>query len=173
MTNGGVTSTFERGKMDLKEVNLEFRRQKSLILSSAGPSRTSTMKRRQSSVDFILNRNDELAYLPWECVSLFRRDSGTTLNFYLKRRDELMAFISVLAYHIHGSEAHQEFMSLTVMMQFKMKLSYSNWKRNLSTSQNIQRSIRKTIQEKYSLCARNLQQFISHEDGVPFYVGEQ
>ena len=63
-------------------------------------------------------------------------------------------------------------MSMTVLMQFKMKLSYSNWKRNLSLSQNIQRSIKKTIQEKQALCARNLQKFISHEDGVPFYVDE-
>ena len=105
MTNGGVTSTFKRDKWDLKEEDQQFKRQQSLILSSKGPSSTNRMNRRYSSVDFIFDRNDKLVFLPWECVSLFRLN-GTTLNLYLKRRDELMALISVFAYHIHGSEVH-------------------------------------------------------------------
>ena len=105
------------------------------------------MFRRRGSVDFGVAKDQKLTFLPWEFVSLFRK-SFTTLNLYMKKREDLMAFISVLAYHIYGEEVHRDFMSMTIKMQLKMKLAYSNWKRSMMTDQNVKKSIRKTLQEK-------------------------
>ena len=56
-------------------------------------------------------------------------------------------------------------------MQFRMKINYSNWYRRLYLQENVRKSIELTVTEKFKLCARNLQQFICHEDGVPLYYG--
>ena len=57
-------------------------------------------------------------------------------------------------------------------MHFRMKVNYSNWYRRLYLHENVKKSIELTVNEKFKLCARNLQQFICHEDGVPLYYGQ-
>ena len=111
LVNGGTTSAFCYRKFKPKdnkftEGKIKAQMSQSLILNSMAKSDDS----RGESLQFCSSNTTEVRYLPWECVSIVRKDFST-LDFILSKRSDLMALISVLGYHIYGQDVHKVLIS--------------------------------------------------------------
>ena len=107
MVNGGTTSSFfsQKFKEEANRQNSKkpLRRRESILNSM------NTLD-RSDSVTFDQRTRDDIQFMPWQCVALFRKNLST-LDFILKNRKDLMAFLSVLGYRIYGEDAHHDFIS--------------------------------------------------------------
>ena len=69
----------------------------------------------------------DIDFMPWECVSLIRKDEFTTLDFVVKQERDLMVLLNCAISLIYGSENIDSIIHQFVRMKIKMKISYSGW----------------------------------------------
>ena len=84
---------------------------------------------RKSSRDFnrFTKLKADINFMPWECVSLIRRNEFTTLDFVVKEDRDLMILLNCLIGLIYGEEKHDSILHQFFRMKVKMKISYSGW----------------------------------------------
>ena len=77
------------------------------------------------------------------------RKSFDSLDFIVREEStNLMAFLHVIYANIYKMHDDNSFITKICEMKFKMKLSYSSWKKNATLRTHVFDSINKTIKEK-------------------------
>ena len=110
------------------------------------------------------NKEPEVVeHYPWECISLFRKNYLSTLDFVIRDCKAMMAFCLVLHIKLHGSGKQdiKKVLFYYKQMKFQMKLEYEAWSRQLQLVSLVQYGILKTLQQKMALSCYKLKELVN------------
>ena len=98
-------------------------------------------------------------HYPWECISIFRKDCRSTLDFVIRDYKAMMALLHFLHQKLYNPR-DRKFMFNYKKLKFHMKLQYEAWNRHIEVVTLIKLSVAKTLQIMLRNSARKLKEIV-------------
>lgn len=159
---GGSSSTFKKhNKQVLKLLSehnsikqnsseRELDKSHSLRIKSAADSQNCSQhceSGRQAEGEQEKERTDVSEHYSWECISIYRENFLSTLDFVICDTNDMMALCLFLHLRVH--EGQERNMHKVLMyykeLKFKMKLEYEAWSRSIPFVALVQYAVLKTV----------------------------